>query len=134
MGGWDSIATFGCDSTFCGPDCSQAFSMNFNRRINLLGLAIVQLMRISKATFINLPHPVTAADLLQSMSQASGFIPVTLGIRFTKDQHCFAVSVTKQLKKHRSAGPFLSFFLSTLWLSTFQITSKSSFKLVQAII
>lgn len=52
-------------------------------------------------------HPVTAPDLPQSTSQASGFIPGTPGTRLTKDQHRFAVSVTKQLKKHRSAGPFV---------------------------
>ncbi|KNZ62313.1 uncharacterized protein VP01_1287g2 [Puccinia sorghi] len=53
-------------------------------------------------------HPVTATDLPQSMFQATGIIPGTLGTRLTKDQHRFAVSVTKQLKKHRSAGPFLA--------------------------
>ncbi|KAA1120286.1 hypothetical protein PGTUg99_006477 [Puccinia graminis f. sp. tritici] len=53
-------------------------------------------------------HSTVAVNPTPSMTETLGFVPGTPGTRFTKDQHRFAVSVTKQLKKHRSAGPFLA--------------------------
>ncbi|EFP79124.2 uncharacterized protein PGTG_05445 [Puccinia graminis f. sp. tritici CRL 75-36-700-3] len=53
-------------------------------------------------------HSTAAINPTPSMTETLGFVPGTPGTRFTKDQPCFAVSVTKQLKKHRSAGPFLA--------------------------
>ncbi|WAR56945.1 hypothetical protein PtB15_7B798 [Puccinia triticina] len=52
--------------------------------------------------------PTAAPYPTPSTTETMGFVPGTLGTRFTKDQHRFATSVTKQLKKHRSAGPFLA--------------------------
>ncbi|POW22586.1 hypothetical protein PSHT_01011 [Puccinia striiformis] len=55
----------------------------------------------------NLPaHSSPSTSVPHPMSEPVGFVPGTPGTRFTKDQHRFAVSVTKQLKKHRSAVPF----------------------------
>lgn len=52
-------------------------------------------------------RPAAGCHPSQSMTEGPGFIPGSPGTRFTKDQQRFAISVTKQLKKHRSAGPFL---------------------------
>ncbi|KAA1109887.1 hypothetical protein PGT21_001777 [Puccinia graminis f. sp. tritici] len=50
-------------------------------------------------------HSTAAINPTPSMTETLGFVPGTPGTRFTKDQPRFAVSVTKQLKKHRSAAP-----------------------------
>lgn len=52
-------------------------------------------------------HLDIATHSAQTMAQPAGLIPGHPGTRLTKDQHRFAISVIKQLKKHRHAHPFL---------------------------
>ncbi|MBW0490891.1 hypothetical protein O181_030606 [Austropuccinia psidii MF-1] len=53
------------------------------------------------------PNSLINQSALNLVALDEGLVPGGPGTRLTKDQHRFALSVIKQLKKHRLAAPFL---------------------------